>query len=88
MTEQGWQRTAATAVIGGAVAFLWCFADLLAKVQTSEITWNPPTQGELYKCIVYALLAIGAACKLDLPLFGRGLAQTLNTVMGKLGGQQ
>lgn len=83
LTEQGWQRTAATAVIGGLVAFLWCFSDLLKKVATEEIAWNPPTQGDLLMCVVYMLLVVGAALKLDIPLLGKGLADTYHSLTAK-----
>lgn len=83
MTEQSWQRTAATVVIAAIAAFGWCFSDLLHKVQTSEIAWNPPTQGDLVMCIVYMALAVGAALKLDIPLLGQGLAQTYRNLIIK-----
>lgn len=73
MSEKNWQRTAATCVIAGAVSFLWCFSELLDKIESWEIAWNPPSTGELLQCVCWGLLAIGAALKLDVPLFAKGL---------------
>lgn len=86
--ERGWQWTAATAVLAGTISFLWCFKGLLEKVQTSEIVWNPPTQGELVECICWGLLAVGAALKLDLPLFAKGLQTDMSSLAKTLTGDK
>jgi len=82
MKERGWQYTAATVLLAAIVTFGWCWADLLKKVETAEITWNPPTQGELWMCVVYTALAVGVALKLDIPLLGSFIKGDLKSLVG------
>lgn len=88
MTEKSWHYTAAGAVLSGLIAIGWCVAGWLSKIETSEITWNPPAQGEVLMCCVYGLIAVAAALKLDLPFLGTLLKGDLRSLLTKATGDK
>lgn len=56
----------ATAVFAGLVVFLYRVADVIGKLQDWSVLWNPPTVAQLLIAVAAALVAVGAALKLDL----------------------
>lgn len=81
--ETGWQMVALTVLIACGAMFGWCYADILSKVETGEIYWNPPMKAELYRCIVYTLLVAAAALKLDIPVVGGLIGNATKSLLGK-----
>ena len=65
MNEQDKNKSLAAVVLFGLATFLYQFADILIKIQTWEIIWNPPTVGHMVIALASALGAVAAAIKLD-----------------------
>ena len=59
-------RILLTAVIVGLIAFLWPLADLVASLNNWTEWSQPAAASKLIKCVIPALVAIGAALGLDL----------------------
>lgn len=49
------------------VVFLYQLGNILMKIPSWEIAWNPPTVGEMVLAIAAGLGAVGAALGLDVP---------------------
>ncbi len=73
MTEQSKYRTYAVVLLAGLVTFLYQMADVIGKIQSWEVMWNPPEVSQMMTAIAAALVAMGAAIGLDLPSMVRGL---------------
>jgi hypothetical protein len=52
-------------VLIGLTVFLTEMGNLLQKVQTWEVLWNPPTIGQVLLAMAGALGAVAAALKID-----------------------
>ena len=65
------QKAWLTALIAGLATFLYAMADVLGKIQSWEVLWNPPGVGQIAAAIAAALLAVGAALKIDPALLRR-----------------
>ena len=65
MTEQWTHRTLAVVVLVGLTVFLYGMADVLMKIESWEVIWNPPTVGQMAQVLAGALAAVAAALKLD-----------------------
>jgi len=77
MQGNGVQRTLASIVLVGVTVFLYQAAQVLEKIQSWEVMWNPPTVGQLLMAVVFGLGAVAAAMGLDLPVLAKGLGITL-----------
>lgn len=65
-------RTLAVVTLTGLGVFLYQIADLLQKIQSWEVIWNPPNVAQILLAVVAALVAMGASMGLDLPTLAKG----------------
>jgi hypothetical protein len=57
-------------MLAGIVVFLYRIADVLSKIQDWSVVWNPPTIAQILVALAAALVAVGAALKIDLNKLG------------------
>ena len=82
-----WKHQAlATAIIVGLIGFTWPFADFLSKISTDEIMWNPPTYGQILRCMCFGLLAFACALGLNVGQALKGAIETGKMVLGAFSG--
>lgn len=77
MERHSTQMTLAGVVLIGVTVFLYQVAQVIQKIQSWEVLWNPPTVGELLMAVVFGLMAVGAALGLDVPILVRNLLPSL-----------
>lgn len=62
------QLSAAMTLVVGIMVFLYKMAQLIGKIQSWAVLWNPPTVSEMLMTVVFGLAAVVAATVVDLPL--------------------
>lgn len=72
MEHGGVQGTLAGVVLVGSIVFLYKIAELIGKIQSWEVLWNPPTVSEMLMAVVFGLMAVAAGVGLDLPALLKG----------------